>query len=86
MRTEMHLNDGPASMKRIGQGHGPSYDVANLASLFTVCAVALDGSNEWSDAVADRIRADIKHVLEWGSLLAEGMVIEIEKLETRGQA
>ena len=71
-------------MKRIGENCSPSYAVANLASLFTVCACALDGADSFSDEIADRVRQDIKHVLEWGALLATEICAEVEGLEVRG--
>lgn len=74
-----------AQPRRIGEGHGPSYRVANLASLMTVCAVALDGSTEWTDEIARRIREDVKHVLEWGALLAIDVCEEVETLESRSK-
>ena len=67
---------------RIGDGHGPSYRVANLSSLMTVCAVALDGSGEWTDTIARSIRQDVKFVLEWGARLASQIGEEVEALES----
>lgn len=47
-----------------------SYEIANLSSLFTVCALALNDAENWSDEVRTRVTQDIKHVLEYGALLA----------------
>jgi hypothetical protein len=68
-------------MKLIAENRGPSYNVAQLSSLFTVCAVALDGSDEFSADFADGVRQSVKHVLEWGAVLADDIVEEVEKLE-----
>lgn len=73
-------------MRRIGQGHGPSYAVANLASICTVCAIALDGTDDWADDIASSARQDIKHVLELAALLAVDACCEVEKLEAKQPA
>lgn len=58
---------------RPGHQHRTSamYATANLASLFTVCALAINEAEEWSDEIRKNLMQDIKHVLEMGALLAE---------------
>jgi hypothetical protein len=68
-------------MSRIAENRGPTYDVAQLSSLFTVCAAALDGSNEYSDDIAEGIRQSVQHILEWGAVLANDICGDVEKLE-----
>lgn len=68
-------------MKRIADDTSPSYDVAQLASLFTVCAAALDGAEEYADHIKDGIHTDVKHVLEWGAVLAAEIAGDVERLE-----
>lgn len=53
--------------------------IANLSSLFTVCALALNDAEEWSDEVAKVVRQDIKHVLEMGALMAGDTQLAVER-------
>ena len=64
-----------------GEKMYPSYSVFDLSSLFSVCALALAGTDEWSEDIADRLRQDIKHVLELGARLAEKVGVEVSHLE-----
>lgn len=58
--------------------------IANLGSLFTVCALAVNDAENWSDDVASRVRQDIKCVLEWGALMAGDTQLAVErKLEAQ---
>jgi hypothetical protein len=68
-------------MTMIAEKRGPAYDVAQLSSLFTVCAVALDGADEYCDDVAEGIRQSVQHILEWGAVLASNICEDVEKLE-----
>ena len=70
-------------MKMIAANRGPTYNVAMLSSLFTVCAAALDGADEFSDEIAEGIRMSVKHTLEWGAVLASDIVGEVEELEQK---
>lgn len=69
-------------MSLVAENRGASYNVAQLSSLFTVCAVALDGSDEYSEDFADGIRQSVKHILEWGAVLASDICGDVEKLES----
>ncbi len=51
--------------------------VANLSSLFTVCALALEGATEWRGDIRDRVTEDVKHVLHFAALIAETEVLEV---------
>ncbi len=62
-----------------GERHCASYAVANLSSLFTVCALALNDVEGWSDEIRKRVTQDIKHVMEMGALLAEDAAALTEK-------
>lgn len=53
--------------------------IANLGSLFTVCALAVNDAENWSDDVAARVRQEIRCVLEWGALLTGDVQIEVER-------
>lgn len=53
--------------------------VCNLASLFTVCAHALNDLKDWSDEVRERSTQDIKHVLELGAVMAVDAAIKVEE-------
>ncbi|MBX3598794.1 MAG: hypothetical protein KF874_14600 [Rhizobiaceae bacterium] len=55
----------------------PSYNVFELSSLFSVCALALSASDERADNIADRLRQEIKHTLELGARLAGTAGIEV---------
>lgn len=68
-------------MKRIAEDRGSSYNVAQLASLFTVCAAAMDGAENYADDYRDCIHTDVKHVLEWGAVLAGNIAEDVERLE-----
>lgn len=67
--------------RRIGENPEASYEIANLTSIITVCAVALDGSDEWTDEIARGIRHDVQHVLEWAALIATEINVKVERLE-----
>lgn len=53
--------------------------IANLGSLFTVCALAVNDAENWSDDVACRVRQEIRSVLEWGALLTGDVQLEVER-------
>lgn len=53
--------------------------IANLDSLFTVCALAVNDAENWSDDVAARVRQEIRSVLEWGALLTGDVQLEVER-------
>lgn len=55
------------------------YQIANLSSLFTVCALALNDAEEWSDEVGEVVRQDIKHVLEMGALMVRDTQLAVER-------
>lgn len=62
-----------------GERHSASYAIANLSSLFTVCALALNDVEGWSEEIRRRVTQDIKHVMEMGALLAEDAAALAEK-------
>ncbi|WP_275790467.1 hypothetical protein [Pararhizobium gei] len=74
-------------MSRPGSNHRDdgTYQVANLASLFTVCALALNDVDEWSDEIRKSVTQDVKLVLEMGALLAEdaGLLLERQIAEAK---
>jgi hypothetical protein len=55
-----------------------SYAVANLSSLFTVCALALNDAEDWSDEIRKSVTQDIKHVLQMGAILASDACVMAE--------
>lgn len=69
--------------RRIGENPEPSYEIANLISLITVCSVALDGADDWTDEIACGIRQDVKLLLEWAALVAVDINVKVERLEMR---
>jgi len=68
---------------RIAANRGPSYNVAQLASLFAVCGLALDGVEEYSEDIASTALYDIKHCLEWGAVLATDICADVDRLEAK---
>lgn len=68
---------------RIAANRGPSYNVAQLASLFSVCGLALDGVDEYGEEIQRIALQDIKHVLEWGAVLSVDICQEVERLEAK---
>ena len=60
------------------------FAISNLSSLFTVCALALNDAQDWSDDVRHRVTLDIKHVMEMGALLAEDAAALAEKEAAQG--
>lgn len=72
-----------SNMRRPGHQHRDrvSFAVANLAALFTVCALALNEAEEWDDDIRKRVTQDIKHVLELGALLTEDVSLLADELE-----
>lgn len=57
---------------------------ANLASLFTVCALAINETEEWSEEIRRSVTQDVKHVLEMGAVLAEDAAALAAKDEAQG--
>lgn len=74
---------GASNERRPGHQHRDrvSYAVANLAALFTVCALALNEAEEWDDDIRKRVTQDIKHVLELGALITEDVSLLADELE-----
>jgi hypothetical protein len=68
-------------------GHLPNADqrddvvtqIAIISSLFTVCALAVNDAENWSDDVGARIRQEIRCVLEWGALMAGDTQLAVER-------
>lgn len=75
-------------MTRPGHQHrtSASYAMANLSSLFTVCALALSDAQEWSEEIRKSVTQDVKHVLEMGALLAEDAAALAEASEANARA
>lgn len=75
----MSADDLPTS--RFGQKHysDPTYAVSNLSSLFAVCAFALEGLSDYSEAIQDRGLQDVKHTLELCAELAVHVAIDVER-------
>jgi hypothetical protein len=75
----MSADDIPTS--RFGQKHftDPTYAVSNLSSLFAVCAFALDGLSDYSEAIQDRGLQDVKHTLEFCAELAVHVANDVEQ-------
>ncbi|KQZ31611.1 hypothetical protein ASD50_15210 [Mesorhizobium sp. Root552] len=71
---------------RFGQGHytDPVYAVSNLSSLFSVCAIALDGLSDYDEAHQERGLQDVKHTLELCAVLAVDVAIHVEKALAKG--
>lgn len=59
------------------------YEVADLQSLFTVCALALESVDDLREDIRYRKTQDIKHVLEWGARKSDALCERVEKLEGR---
>jgi hypothetical protein len=58
------------------------YAVSNLSSLFTVCALAVKGSDEYCEDIRERVLDDVTEVLQWGALLAEDIASQVaEQIE-----
>jgi hypothetical protein len=57
----------------------PVYAVSNLSSLFTVCALALDGLGEYRQDIRERAMEDIRLALVLSSHLAEDAAIMVER-------
>jgi len=57
----------------------PVYAVSNLSSLFTVCALALGGADDYREDIKDRAIEDIKLTLEWGALLADDVALQVAR-------
>lgn len=70
--------------KRPGADASPAYRVANISSLFSVCALALESVGEFRDDIRERLTLDIKHVLEMGAVLAEDLISDVERQESTG--
>lgn len=66
-------------MSKIAQDRDATYNVANLASLFTVCALAIEAADEYADHIQESAMQDIKHVLEWGAVLAQDVCAQVER-------
>ena len=68
-------------MSRPGCNHHKDtiYAIANLASLFTVCAMAVSDIDDWSDDVRKGVTQDIKSVLELGAILADEAAVLAER-------
>lgn len=75
----MSADDLPTN--RFGQKHfsDPAYAVSNLSSLFAVCAFALDGLSDYSEALQDRGLQDVKHTLELCAELAVHVANDVEQ-------
>jgi hypothetical protein len=56
-----------------------TYAISNIASLITVCSVALADSSTWGDKVRETITQDIVHVLELAAILAEDAAVLAER-------
>lgn len=82
------MSQAPATQPvyRIGANPNLSYRIANLASLFSVCALAIDAAEDLNDNIRRRSAQDIKHVLEWGALCAEDACAEAEEVTDAGKA
>ncbi|MHA6641320.1 hypothetical protein [Mesorhizobium sp. A623] len=64
----------------------PVYAVSNLASLFTVCAMALDGASSFRADIRDRLTKEIEQVLNMGALIAEDVALLVEREIGKGGA
>ena len=53
----------------------PVFAVGSLSSLFTVCAMALDGCNEWREDIKDRAIEDVRWTLYLGAVLASDVAV-----------
>lgn len=69
------------SLPGANQRDSVSYAIANLSSLFTVCALAINDAEDWSEEIRKSVTQDIKCVLEWGAILATDTCAMAEKLE-----
>jgi hypothetical protein len=57
----------------------PVYAVSNLSSLFTVCALALNGVGEYREDIRERALDDIRIVMVLSSHLAEDAAVMVER-------
>ncbi len=77
MNSTENSTAAPIASSSLGRLPGTSqrddivFEIANLGSLFTVCALALNDADDWSDEIRKRVTQDIKFVLEWGARHAE---------------
>jgi hypothetical protein len=53
--------------------------VSNLSSLFTVCALAIDGVADFRQDIKERCIEEIRCVLNMGALIAQDVAIFVEK-------
>ena len=70
-------------VEKLSAHHAASFAMNGLSSLFTVCALALDASKEWSEKAREEHERKIFDVLMLGAALADEATLHVEKLEVR---
>lgn len=65
----------------------PVYAVSNLSSLFTVCAIAIDGADDFREDIKDRLLEEIRCVLNMGAIIAQDVAVLVERqIDRKGGA
>jgi hypothetical protein len=57
----------------------PVYAVSNLSSLFTVCALALNGVGEYREDIRERALDDIRLTMVLSARLADDAAVAVER-------
>lgn len=83
MTTKLGAGEAVPAIPGAQHRNSASYQVSNLSSLFTVCALALNDTEEWSEDYRKRATEEIKLVLELGAYLAVEACVLVERLEVK---
>lgn len=73
--TETRVHNLPGSLRHTD----PVYEVANLGSLFTTCALALEAAAHYRADIRERTIDEVVCVLQLGALLAEDAGCTVDK-------